>query len=145
MTQQNQASEGQPASQEEVLAYPFSLADHSLDLADPTIYERLQAECPVARIRMPFGREAVLLTRHTDVAKAYADPHVGTLKISDSDIPRRGQGRGPGTGMQIASIFSAADGIDLRRFRDGEHHLYQLRLHPAYPSRSAGTIVCVYG
>ncbi len=37
----------------EILASPFPLADQSLEVAYPTIYERLQTECPVARVRMP--------------------------------------------------------------------------------------------
>jgi cytochrome P450 len=34
---------------------------------------------------------------------------VGTLQLSDGGISRRGQGRGPGTGNDMASLFSAAD------------------------------------
>jgi len=107
MTQEN--STEQVTSREDVLAYPFPMADHSLELADPTVYERLHAECPVARVRMPVGGEAVLLTRHGDVVQALTNPHVGTVQISDGDIPRRGRGRGPGTGNEMASLFSVSD------------------------------------
>jgi cytochrome P450 len=109
MTQKNPADGRQQALQEEVLAYPFPLADHSLEVVDPTIYERLQAACPVARVRMPVGGEALLLTRHADVVKAFTDPRVGTVQLSDGDIPRRGRGRGPGAGTEMASLFSVSD------------------------------------
>jgi cytochrome P450 len=109
MTHKNPPVERQQAPQEEVLAYPFPLADHSLEMADANVYDRLQAECPVAHVRMPVGGEAVLLTRYSDVVKALQDPHVGTVQISDGDIPRRGRGRGPGAGNEMASLFSVSD------------------------------------
>ena len=108
MTQQNNVDQDQQTSQEEVLAYPFPLAAHSLEVADPTIYERLRAACPVARVRMPVGGEAVLLTQHSDVVKAFTDPRVGTVQISDGELPRRGRGRGPGAGNEMASLFSVS-------------------------------------
>jgi cytochrome P450 len=109
MTQKNPTDQVQETPGEEVLAYPFPLAEYSLELADPTIYERLQAACPVAHVRMPVGGQAVLLTRHADVVKAFTDPHVGIVQISDGDIPRRGRGRGPGVGSEMASLFSVPD------------------------------------
>lgn len=109
MTQRNTTDRIQQASQEEVLAYPFPLAEHSLELADPTVYERLQAECPVTHVRMPVGGEAVLLTRHADIVKAFTDPRCGVVKASDGDIPRRGRGRGPAGGNDMASLFSVSD------------------------------------
>jgi cytochrome P450 len=109
VTQKNTTDHIQQASQEEVLAYPFPLADHSLEVADPAIYERLRAECPVARVRMPVGGEAILLTRHADVVKALTDPRCGIVQMSDGEIPRRGRGRGPGVGNEMASLFSVSD------------------------------------
>lgn len=109
MTQKNTTDHVQQASQQEVFAYPFPRADHSLELEDPTIYERLRAECPVARVRMPVGGEAILLTQHTDVVKAFTDSHVGVVQLSDGEVPRRGRGRGPGGGNEMASLFSVSD------------------------------------
>lgn len=109
MIQKNSTDQEQQTSQEEVLAYPFPLVAHSLELTDPTIYERLQASCPVAHVQMPVGGQAVLLTRHTDIVKAFSDPCVGTVQISDGDLPRRGRGRGPGMGNEMASLFSVSD------------------------------------
>ncbi|HEY7418409.1 MAG TPA: cytochrome P450, partial [Ktedonobacteraceae bacterium] len=109
MTQKNTTDHVQQASQEEVLAYPFPLAEHSLELADPTVYERLRVECPVTHVRMPVGGEAVLLTRYADIVKALTDPRCGTVQVSDGDIPRRGRGRGPGGGSEMPSLFSVSD------------------------------------
>ncbi|GHO50987.1 cytochrome P450 [Ktedonospora formicarum] len=109
MTQHNNRDHVQPTVQEEVLAYPFPLAEHSLEVEDPTIYTQLQAECPVARVRMPVGGEAVLLTRHADIVKAFTDPRIGTVQFSDGEIPRRGRGRGPGMGTERASLFTVSD------------------------------------
>lgn len=108
MTQQNTPDQGQQTSQE-VLAYPFPLADHSLEITDPAIYDRLRTECPVARVRMPVGGDALLLTRHADVVKALTDSRCGIIQESDGDLPRRGRGRGPGTGNEMASLFSVSD------------------------------------
>ena len=57
--------------QEEIPAYPFPFDDHSLEC--PTLYDQLREKCPVARVHMPFGGDAYLLTRHADVIKAWTD------------------------------------------------------------------------
>jgi hypothetical protein len=46
MTQKNPTDEKQQTPQEDVLAYLFPWADHRLEVADPTIYEHLQAAYP---------------------------------------------------------------------------------------------------
>jgi cytochrome P450 len=70
------------------LHYPFPLADHSLEL--PKEYTELQATCPVARVKMPYGGEALLLTHHADVTKAANDARrCGTILRSDGDVPRQ--------------------------------------------------------
>jgi cytochrome P450 len=67
--------------------FPFPLTDHSLEL--PTEYTQLQAECPVARVKMPYGGDALLLTRHADIVKAANDARrCGTILHSDGDVPR---------------------------------------------------------
>ena len=78
----------QDVQQEAPLHFPFSLADHSLEL--PKEYTELQAKCPVARVKMPYGGEALLLTRHADVTKAANDAQrCGTILRSDGDVPRQ--------------------------------------------------------
>jgi cytochrome P450 len=109
MTQKDSTGERQQAPQDEVLTYPFPLADHSLEMADPTVYERLQAACPVARVRMPVGGEAFLLTRHANVIQALTDPRCGIVQVSDGDVPRWGRGRTPGQATEMASLFSVPD------------------------------------
>lgn len=79
-----QVQEMQP---EEPLHFPFPLANHSLEL--PKEYTELQATCPVARVKMPYGGDALLLTRHTDIVKAANDAQrCGTILHSDGDVPR---------------------------------------------------------
>lgn len=73
--------------QDAPLHFPFPQADQSLEL--PKEYAELQATCPVARVKMPYGGEALLLTRHADVTKAANDAQrCGTVLRSDGDVPR---------------------------------------------------------
>lgn len=68
-----------------VLGFPFS---DRVDLAlDPT-YAELRSGEPVARVRMPYGGEAWLLTRHADIRKASADPRLSMYAGADKDVPR---------------------------------------------------------
>lgn len=102
------ALENQPqTSQEEILHYPFPFAEHSLEC--PVQYHSLSQECPVTRVRMPFGGDAFLLTRHADVSKAFTDPEVGIIQASDGDVPRREAGQVVGSGTEMASLFSVSD------------------------------------
>ncbi|GCF08009.1 cytochrome P450 [Dictyobacter arantiisoli] len=78
----------QDVQQEAPLHFPFPLADHSLEL--PKEYTELQAKCPVARVKMPYGGEALLLTRHADVTKTANDARrCGNILGSDGDVPRQ--------------------------------------------------------
>ncbi len=78
----------QDAQQEAPLHFPFPQPDHSLEM--PGEYAQLQAQCPVARVRMPYGGDALLLTRHADIAKAANDARrCGTILRSDGDVPRQ--------------------------------------------------------
>lgn len=74
------------ASQEEIPAFPFPFADHSLQA--PAEFDRLRQQCPVARVHMPYGGDALLPTRYNEVAQAFADPKCGLIKHSDGDVPR---------------------------------------------------------
>ncbi len=90
---------------EEALEFPFQFADHSLEC--PVQYDQLRNECPVARVVMPFGGDAYLLTKHEDVIKAFTDPNSGTIQQSDGDIPRLQEGRTIGT--EEGSLFTVSD------------------------------------
>ena len=107
MTKKDLNTQISAAQQEEELYYPFPFAEHSLEC--PAIYSRLRNECPVARVHMPFGGDAFLLTRHADVVKAWADPQCGIIQTSDGDVPRREENLVVGSGGETASLFSVSD------------------------------------
>ncbi len=90
---------------QEPLAFPFPFADHSLQC--PAQYDQLRQECPVARVALPYGGDAYLLTRHEDVAKAFTDASSDTLKLADGDVPRFQPGRPQG--VEEGSLFSVSD------------------------------------
>jgi cytochrome P450 len=78
----------QDVQQEAELHFPFPQPDHSLEL--PKEYAQLQAQCPVAHVKMPYGGDALLLTRHADVTQAMNDTRrCGTILRSDGDVPRQ--------------------------------------------------------
>ena len=107
MTPINNTNNTQTTSLEEKLKYPIPFADHSLEC--PVIYDRVRQECPVARVQMPFGGDAFLLTRHEDVVKAWSDPTCGIIQVSDGDVPRTEVGQTVGSGGEGESLFSVSD------------------------------------
>ncbi|HEU5373822.1 MAG TPA: cytochrome P450 [Ktedonobacteraceae bacterium] len=79
--------QAQDVQQEAPLHFPLPQARHSLEL--PKEYTELQAKCPVARVKMPYGGDALLLTRYADIAQAANDAQrCGTILRSDGDVPR---------------------------------------------------------
>ncbi len=104
--EQDVKTQEQGIQQDAPLHFPFAMADHCLEL--PEEYARLRAQCPVARVTMPYGGDAVLLTRHADIARAASDTqHCGTLKRSDGNVPRREAGNVIGTNED--SLFTVSD------------------------------------
>ncbi|GHO92319.1 cytochrome P450 [Reticulibacter mediterranei] len=75
---------------EDIPAFPFPFADHSLEC--PAEYERMRQECPVAQVHMPRGGDAYLLTRYEDVFKTFADPNCRMIRPEDGNVPRREEG-----------------------------------------------------
>ncbi|CAL9332826.1 cytochrome P450 [Streptomyces sp. enrichment culture] len=67
-----------------VRAYPFG---DRVDLRLDPAYAELRTTGP-ARVRMPYGGEAWLLTRHADVKKASSDPRLSMHAAADQDVPR---------------------------------------------------------
>ncbi|GAA5015717.1 cytochrome P450 [Actinopolymorpha pittospori] len=61
-------------SDEQVLNYPLS---RQVALEPPAEWARLREQCPVARVKLPSGDEASLLTRYADVRQVLADPRFG--------------------------------------------------------------------
>ena len=90
---------------EEPLKFPFAFDDHSLEC--PVKYEQLRNECPVARVKMPYGGDAYVLTKHEDVIKGFTDPNSRPILLSDGDVPRNEPGRV--TGTNEGSLFSLSD------------------------------------
>ncbi|WP_329203116.1 MULTISPECIES: cytochrome P450 [unclassified Streptomyces] len=68
-----------------VRTYPFG---DRVDLELDPAYAELRAGEPVVRVRMPYGGEAWLLTRHADIKKASADPRLSMHAGADRDVPR---------------------------------------------------------
>jgi cytochrome P450 len=86
--EQEAKAQVQDVQQDVPLPFPFPMADHSLEL--PREYAQLQAQCPAAHVRMPFGGDAILLTRYADIVKAASDSRrCGTILSSDGDVPRQ--------------------------------------------------------
>lgn len=54
---------------------------------DPT-YAHLRAQEPVSRVRMPYGGEAWLLTRHADVRSVLGDQRFSMEAGAGKDVPR---------------------------------------------------------
>ncbi|MFM9447595.1 cytochrome P450 [Streptomyces acidiscabies] len=73
------------AAGEEVRAYPFGPITR-LDL-DPTLRE-LAGEQPVLRVRLPFGGDGWLVTRHEDVRTVLADPRFSRAAAVGDHVPR---------------------------------------------------------
>ncbi|GCE46069.1 cytochrome P450 RapN/nocardicin N-oxygenase [Thermosporothrix hazakensis] len=91
---------------DEILNYPFPTENR---LQCPAEYKRLRQECPVARVHMPYGGDAYLLTRYADVAKAFQDPRCGMIQRSDGDVPRIEAGDVVGASSSNESLFSVSD------------------------------------
>lgn len=83
------------ADTEHARAYPVSLADR-LDL-DP-IRAQLRRREPLARVRLPYGEQAWLATRHDDVRAVLADPRFGRAAAVRTH-PRLGE-----SGMLLMSL-----------------------------------------
>jgi cytochrome P450 len=69
----------------EVHSYPFSIPAR-LDM-EPS-YARLRREEPLARVQLPFGEPAWLVTRHADVRTVLSDPRFSRAASIGRDEPR---------------------------------------------------------
>jgi cytochrome P450 len=68
-----------------VRTYPFG---DRVDLGLDPAYAELRATEPVVRVKMPYGGEAWLLTRHADIKKAATDSRLSMHAAADWDVPR---------------------------------------------------------
>ncbi|HET9382414.1 MAG TPA: cytochrome P450 [Streptomyces sp.] len=65
--------------------HPFSAPD---GVALDPLYRRLREHEPVSRVRMPYGGEAWLLTRHADVRAVLGDQRFSMEAGAGRDVPR---------------------------------------------------------
>ncbi|MEV6150094.1 cytochrome P450 [Nonomuraea sp. NPDC052129] len=69
---------------QQALSYPLSREGA---LEPPAEWARLRQECPVARVTLPSGDEASLLTRYADVKQVLSDPRF-TRQLNADDAAR---------------------------------------------------------
>lgn len=94
------------------LGYPFVSRSA---LEPPAEWAELRRECPAARVRLPSGDEAVLLTRYWDVRTVLADPRF-TRQLDAGDAARV-------TANESAGAFG-----DTRRTSTGDRHVRWRRM-----------------
>jgi cytochrome P450 len=92
-------------TQKDIPHYPF--VNHNLEY--PAEFEHLRQTCPVARVAMPYGGEAVLLTRYADIVKGFTDPGCAMIQRSDGDVPRLEAGEVTGAEPEGQSLFTVSD------------------------------------
>ncbi|WP_069815482.1 cytochrome P450 [Streptomyces sp. TP-A0874] len=76
-------------------ALPYPLKAPSA-LAPPEPWETLRQSCPVARVTLPSGDEAALLTRYADVRTALSDPRFSREGLARPDAARVSAGGSEG-------------------------------------------------
>lgn len=128
MTHEQEAIRAEEQS-EELLAFPFPYADHSMEC--PAEYGRLRQECPVAKVHMPYGGDAFLLTRYADVVKAYTDPQYDLIQLADGDVPRLEADRVTGVTEEGESLFSVSN---------ARHNKIRRLVTQAFTVQSANTL-----
>jgi cytochrome P450 len=69
----------------DIQAYPFAPADRLS--VDPRLRE-IGARTPVLRVRLAYGGDAWLVTRHADVKTVLADPRFSRAATVGKDVPR---------------------------------------------------------
>lgn len=112
------------------MTYPTTIDLNGRFFADPNeLYERLRRESPVARVTMPMGVTAWLVTRYEDVRPALNDPRLSKhaaryVEILDrQSIPRDG-GR---LGDSMAGHMLNTDPPDHTRLRKLVNHAFTPR------------------
>ncbi|WP_413811932.1 hypothetical protein [Streptomyces sp. OE57] len=86
-----------PGDGEQLLSYPIP---SDTALGPPAEWARLRQRCPVAKVALPSGDEASLLTRYDDVKQVLSDPRFTRLlnaddaaRVSDSESGRQALAR----------------------------------------------------
>ncbi|MEU0372629.1 cytochrome P450 [Streptomyces sp. NPDC006283] len=85
--QQTETAAGAHAPAGQVPAFPFD-TEPGRPLEVPGEFTRLRAECPVKKVRLPYGGEGYLVSRHADVKQVLADRRLSRAATVGKDIPR---------------------------------------------------------
>jgi cytochrome P450 len=93
---------------EKVLDYPIA---SDTALGPPAEWARLRDACPVARVTLPSGDEASLLTRYADVREVLADPRF-TRKLTADDAARI-------SANESGGVFNSSLGASIPQNGDG--------------------------
>lgn len=118
-------SENGPEEATEHQNHPSFPMRRRCPFAPPEEYERLRAEEPVSRVRMPDGAPAWLVTRYTDVRTVLAD------SVFSSDVRRPGM---PGVNPQIRSL-ARRQRPPFVRLDPPEHTYFRRMLIPEFTVR----------
>ncbi|MEB8340817.1 cytochrome P450 [Streptomyces endophyticus] len=84
--------------------YPFG---QPAPLEAPVEWGRMRQECPVARVTLPSGDEATLLTRYDDVRTALRDPRLSREGAANEDAARVAEGDGDIFNSPMARTLNA--------------------------------------
>jgi cytochrome P450 len=79
----------EPNDETTVRSYPFA---SPAALQAPAEWEQLRRQCPVARVALPSGDEATLLTRYADVRSALSDARLSREGAANKDAARIAEG-----------------------------------------------------
>lgn len=72
---------------------PYRYSFEQPEGLEPTpLYAQLRSEQPIARVRVPYGKEAWLVTRYEAVKKVFVDRRFSRARAVGPDTPRRGRG-----------------------------------------------------
>jgi cytochrome P450 len=98
---------------EEVPNYPFTQEEA---LRPPAELERLRGGCPVSRVRLASGDEALLITRYDDVRALLADPRF-TRRLTAPDAARLSTSETPGLFNRPGPMANLMQGAGHLRWR----------------------------
>jgi cytochrome P450 len=72
---------------------PYRYSFEQPQRLDPTpLYAKLRSDEPIARVQVPYGRDAWLVTRWDTVKAVFSDPRFSRALAVGPDTPRRGRG-----------------------------------------------------
>jgi cytochrome P450 len=100
------------SQEERTLTYPIP---GGTALGPPEEWDRLRRHCPVAKVTLPSGDEASLLTRYEDVRQVLSDPRF-SRRLDAGDAARISTGSGGVFNDSVATTLPQ-DGAEHQRWR----------------------------